>query len=137
MNIDEVIAEFNTRRGKNLNQTDVKEIKKATVELSLTEFELSYEKDGAPIFFKDLGDTMHVHPTMIVANTSFQGSYLSNTYKRWPHQMWLSEGVDKKRIAREGSPVKEVRCPEYFVLVPVGTECQCGVIHFAEPDSDS
>ena len=82
---------------------------------------------------QDMQGTIRIHPTMIVAKKSFTGSQ-DRGLKPYPfhrHHYELSGWIDKDGSSGGRLPkAAEVLCPKLFILVPVGSECQCGERHF-------
>ena len=81
---------------------------------------------------QDLQGTIRIHPTMIVAKKNFVGSRDRglNPYPFHRHHYELSGWIDKDgRSRKDFIKALEVLCPKLFILVPVGSECQCGEIH--------
>jgi hypothetical protein len=85
------------------------------------------------VYEHEIQGTIRIHPTMIVAKKSFNGSE-DRGLKPYPfhrHHYKLSGWVDKDGSSGGRLPkVREVLCPKLFILVPVGNECQCGEQHF-------
>ena len=85
------------------------------------------------VFEHEIQGTIRIHPTMIVAKKSFTGSQ-DRGLKPYPfhrHHYELSGWIDKDGSSGGRLPkAAEVLCPKLFILVPVGSECQCGERHF-------
>ena len=80
MNIEEVIAQFESEHKGKYSIEDRERILTAVRDLGLSEFSIRYRKDvknadGNPysIYFYDKSNMIHVHPTMIVAKREFEG----------------------------------------------------------------
>ena len=82
---------------------------------------------------QDKQGSIRIHPTMIVAKKSFVGS-IDRGLKPYPfqrHHYELGSWIEKDGSGgRAFLKAQEVLCPNLFIRVPVGSECQCGERHF-------
>ena len=102
---------------------------------SYDRFTVSQQSEIAAIQFvyeHEIQGTIRIHPTMIVAKKSFTGSQ-DRGLKPYPfhrHHYELSGWIDRDGSSGGRLPkAAEVLCPKLFILVPVGSECQCGERH--------
>lgn len=129
MNLEEVIARFESEHKGTYSKSDRETIVAAINSLGLTDFFISYRKDlkmkdgtHYSTYFRDEADVVHVHPTMIVARVEFKGSDPTNMSKfpRYPHMAQLSSWITKDDHSR---PI----CPHCFVDIPLINLCGiCG-----------
>lgn len=136
MNIDEVIAQFESEHKGKYSIEDRARIVAALNSLGLSEFSIRYRNDvknadGNPysIYFYDSTNLVHVHPTMIVAKREFEGFQpgIRSKYSSFPQMAQLSNWTSQTKTGR---PL----CPHCFVEIPlVG---KCGICEFDLEDID-
>jgi hypothetical protein len=130
MNLDEVIAQFETEHKGKFSKSDREAIVTALKSLDVKDFFISYRKDvktkegkNYSTYFQDELDVVHVHPTMIVARTEFKGADSTgrSKYRMYPYITQLSGWATKADATR---PI----CPNCFLTIPlIGV---CGTCEF-------
>lgn len=136
MNIEEVIAQFESEHKGKYSIEDRERILAAVKSLDVSEFSIRYRKDvknadGSPysVYFYDKENLVHVHPTMVVAKREFDGFQpgVRTKYSSFPHMVQLSNWATP---SKSGRPI----CPHCFVEIPlVG---RCGMCEFDLEDID-
>ena len=125
MNLDEVIAQFETEHKGKYSKSDREAIVTALTSLGVGGFFISYRKDVKTkdgnyysTYFRDAEDVVHVHPTMIVARAEFEGSDPTTTSKfpTYPYMAHLSSWISKDDTTR---PI----CPNCFLTIPLIGVC--------------
>ena len=125
MNIEEVIAQFESEHKGKYSIEDRERILTAVRDLGLTEFSIRYRKDvknadGNPysVYFYDKSNIIHVHPTMIVSKREFEGfeAGIRSEYSSFPHMAKLSNWISQKAAKRP-------QCPKCFLEIPLVGKC--------------
>ena len=129
MNIKEVIAQFENEHKGKYSKKDYELITAAMSGLGLTDFLIKYRTDAKnsdgthySIYFYDESDQIHVHPTMIVARSEFDGFQRDrkSRYGAFPYMVELSNWTSEKGAPR---PV----CPNCYEEIPLIGQCgRCG-----------
>ena len=129
MILDDVISQFEAEHKGKYSKDDRELIVAAARSLGLVDFSIRYRNevkttDGThySVYFRDVADIMHVHPTMIVSRHEFEGFQVGtkSRYSRFPFMTRLSNWSSKDGTGR---PV----CPRCFLQIPLIGLCgTCG-----------
>ena len=135
MNIEDAIKEFESRWNKTFRTTDRQRILAVVQELGISEFKVSKDHiSNIKTGVIDLANEIGIHSTMIVAGMPFAYSRDRgpDPYPHRTHHCDLAGWNESPSRLKETTFVNRVTCPVMTYQVPVGVECECGVVHQAE-----
>jgi len=126
MNINDAIQAFEASRAKKYTSVDRATIVAAAEELNLTEFTVASD------FITDVGNSLHVHPTMIVAAHPFRDSADRgpDPYPKHRHFLELGSWIDTAKPTSKTAASLTALCPVAHMHVPPNRACDyCGEVH--------